>query len=512
MSYQYPAGNQSGVQTQESVSESPNRDTTAILVLGFNRPYHLQTVLESLRLQGRIRQAHIWLDGTQGRGEYQGQNEHSLAIAERYPVGSVRAQRTHLGIEKLMLDALNEITHRYERVIVLEDDCFPVEDGISLFEDELTNVRGRTEIYSVYGHHFGVEAEECQDFSRFQGWGWAAYSARIQQYLPRLRELFMMTEAEYLTYVRERLTDEVKARLDVTPGRNVLSVLQSFFSWDSATALLTALDGVSHRRTVRRAVINTGIVEGIGHFHEDSERLRNAPFNMIPLNEAWDHFDTTTQPCRGEKQSYGLDGLDQKLVDAVPVEGGYFVELGAYDGVTQSNSVLLEGLGWAGLLIEANPGAYARCVKARPDAEVVHAACVGNDFKRSMTTITDVGLMSMTEQTDLEGGEREEWLERGEGFIGRDRMEIEVRAATLSGILESLSITVVHLLILDVEGAEVNVLRGLDLERHAPWWIVAEDGYDENVSEYLTGAGYRRVKVLMERQYTRDCLYERCGC
>jgi FkbM family methyltransferase len=204
-----------------------------------------------------------------------------------------------------------------------------------------------------------------------------------------------------------------------------------------------------------------------------------------------------------------LEQLDQLIVDAVPLRRGFFIELGAFDGVTQSNSVLLERLGWQGLLIEANPGAYAKCVKARPNAHVVHAACVGNDFTKSMTTITDVGLMSMTSQTDLEPEEREKWLERGEGFVGRPRQDVEVPAETLSSILERKDIAEVDLLILDVEGAEVEVLKGLDFERHAPAWIVAEDAYNEGVGRYLAARGYRREKVLLERKYTRDCLYHR---
>jgi hypothetical protein len=38
-----------------------------ILVLGYNRPYHLQAVLESLRIQGKAGSVHAWIDGTQGR-------------------------------------------------------------------------------------------------------------------------------------------------------------------------------------------------------------------------------------------------------------------------------------------------------------------------------------------------------------------------------------------------------------------------------------------------------------
>ncbi len=108
-----------------------------ILVVGYNRPHHLQSVLESLRLQGRIRDTHVWIDGTQGRGEYQGVNTKSLEIANRYAVKELRSINSHLGIEKLMLEALDVMSKLYDRVLVLEDDCFPIEGGIDLFEKEL---------------------------------------------------------------------------------------------------------------------------------------------------------------------------------------------------------------------------------------------------------------------------------------------------------------------------------------------------------------------------------------
>ena len=38
------------------------------------------------------------------------------------------------------------------------------------------------------------------------------------------------------------------------------------------------------------------------------------------------------------------------------MEGGFFLEAGADDGVRDSNSLLLEvNRGWTGLLVEANP-------------------------------------------------------------------------------------------------------------------------------------------------------------
>jgi hypothetical protein len=325
---------------------------------------------------------HVWIDGTQGRGEYRGANDHSVDIANRYSVREVRALNSHLGIEKMMLDALDEMTQRYTRVLVLEDDCFPLQGAIDDIESSLMEVASKPEVYSVYGHHFGTEPEDNLDFTRFQGWGWAAHSARIKTLLPELKRLFMLSEREYLALVASGLNSEIRDRLDRTPGRDVLGVLSRFFSWDSATAFLTARDNLVHRRTPDITIKNTGIVAGIGHFHGNEPRLRNPPLNMITLDEAWRHYDRTTPPCDYSGQSYGLEGLDRTILDAIDPRPGFFVELGAFDGATQSNSVLLESLGWRGLLIEANPGSFAKCVKARPQSSCRAGSLCGIDVQR----------------------------------------------------------------------------------------------------------------------------------
>ena len=486
---------------------APPADETGVLVLGYNRPLHLQSVLESLRLQGRIGAAHVWIDGTQGRAEHDDANAESLRIARRYAVAELREVRGHLGIEKMMLDALADMTTRYARVVVLEDDCFPTDRAIATFEAELA--AAGPEVFSIYGHHFGVEPSDTRDFPRFQGWGWAARSEAIRAVLPELRRLFLLDEAAYAAEIERRLTPAVAARLEVTPGRDVVKVLRRFFSWDSALALLTAERGLAHRRTPTPVVANTGIVAGTGHFTHDAPRFRAPPFAMITLGEAWRRFDTVTSPCDGTARSYGLDRLDHLILDAIGEEPGFFIEIGANDGVTQNNSVLLETRGWRGMLIEATPAAFAKCVRTRPAAIVEHAACVADASAGGTVTVTDVGLMSSTALGTMTGDARETWLARGEGFAGRARQEVEVPRATLSGLLDKHGIARVDLLILDVEGGELEVLKGLDLSRHAPAIIVAEDAYDERVAGYLTVRGFRLERTLLERKFTRDRLYRR---
>ncbi|MBY6069018.1 hypothetical protein KUW17_19910 [Leisingera aquaemixtae] len=266
-----------------------------ILVIGYNRPKHLEAVLTSLHMQGYSSLTHVWIDGTQGRRELADANRSSVEVAQRFPVKEVLALKGHLGIEKLMLDALADMSAAYRNVLVLEDDCFPVRGGVDLFRTSLDEVAGRPDVYSVYGHHFGSEPADSRDFTRFQGWGWAACSTQIRKILPELARLYMLPEPHYLAHVAAHMTPDIRARLDRTPPRNVLGVLQSFYSWDSATAFVTAQRGLLHVRTAEVAIRNTGIHAQSGHFHPGAPHLRKPPFSMITVEEAWDYFDAAGQ-------------------------------------------------------------------------------------------------------------------------------------------------------------------------------------------------------------------------
>jgi FkbM family methyltransferase len=58
---------------------------------------------------------------------------------------------------------------------------------------------------------------------------------------------------------------------------------------------------------------------------------------------------------------------------------GTFCELGAFDGVTHSNTLLLEKLGWAGTLIEAHAPFWVLCEANRPQANCINAAIGDKD-------------------------------------------------------------------------------------------------------------------------------------
>ena len=72
---------------------------------------------------------------------------------------------------------------------------------------------------------------------------------------------------------------------------------------------------------------------------------------------------------------------DQKLKKHLNFPNGFFIEVGAYDGVKQSNTKIFEDcFGWTGLMVEPSRDIYQRCVKNRPNAIVERYALVSSFY------------------------------------------------------------------------------------------------------------------------------------
>jgi FkbM family methyltransferase len=198
-----------------------------------------------------------------------------------------------------------------------------------------------------------------------------------------------------------------------------------------------------------------------------------------------------------------------RLLDYVRERRGTFVELGAFDGLNQSNTAWLEvNRGWRGILVEAIPDAYEQCVRNRPLATVVNCACVANDYPEPTVEMVYAGLMSIVRGARLSDEADEAWVSLGEELQQLERYTCEVPARTLSSVLDEHRLGRVDLLSIDVEGYELEVLKGIDLARFAPHRIVAEESHGGEVDRYLTARGYRRIAVIDRGRLTRDLLYE----
>ncbi len=186
------------------------------------------------------------------------------------------------------------------------------------------------------------------------------------------------------------------------------------------------------------------------------------------------------------------------------------MELGAFDGVRQSNTAWLEAnRGWRGILVEAIPDAYEQCVRNRPLATVVNCACVSNDYPEPTVEMVYAGLMSIVRGARSSHESDEAWVTLGEELQQLERYTFSVLARTLTAVLDRCRLKYVDLLSVDVEGYEIEVLRGFDLERFRPRHIAIEESGRGAVDGFLTRRGYRMVTELARGQMTVDLLYER---
>src|SRR6187549_1834415 len=96
------------------------------------------------------------------------------------------------------------------------------------------------------------------------------------------------------------------------------------------------------------------------------------------------------------RRYHGKDGLDQKLEKYLNYRNGYFVELGANDGIGQSNTFHFEKhKNWRGVLVEPVPHNFLKCKENRSAQNSIYcAACVGFDFKEEFVKIVYSNLMS----------------------------------------------------------------------------------------------------------------------
>lgn len=202
----------------------------------------------------------------------------------------------------------------------------------------------------------------------------------------------------------------------------------------------------------------------------------------------------------------GLNGLDKKLERYVDYDGGYYVELGANDGLTQSNSFYFEKYrNWTGLLVEPAPHNFLKCMENRsPTNRIVCAACVSFDYPGEFVRMTYSNLMSTSLGLQTDIADPLEHARSGRRFL-RPRepvFDFGAIARPLNDLLlESNAPKAIDFLSLDVEGAELEVLKGIDHDTFRFKYVLVESRSLADMQAYLDARAYRLVESFSAHDY-----------
>lgn len=166
-------------------------------------------------------------------------------------------------------------------------------------------------------------------------------------------------------------------------------------------------------------------------------------------------------------------------------ENGYFVEFGAADGVTGSNTYLLEKQGWNGILADPNRSYSTHLKSAR--SSHVDLVCISDKSGEELEFIEN-GLLSKVGKIE----NRNKTL----GLIRRNRT-YKVPTLTLEALLDKWQAPHnIEFISIDTEGTEVQILEKFDFNKYNVQSFVVEHNYSGNetkLDKIFSSNGYVRV-------------------
>ena len=165
-----------------------------------------------------------------------------------------------------------------------------------------------------------------------------------------------------------------------------------------------------------------------------------------------------------------------------------------------SQTFHLEELGWAGILIEPQP-ALAEKLRQRRAAKVYAVACSSRANAGKTMTLNMAGPHSSLDPNFVV-------------FPMRRESEIEVPIKTLDEILiDANAPAPLDFMSIDVEGHEMEVLDGFDIERWQPRLLLIEDlVLNLRLHRYLRSRGYKWVRRTgLNAWYVPDATPMRVG-
>lgn len=154
--------------------------------------------------------------------------------------------------------------------------------------------------------------------------------------------------------------------------------------------------------------------------------------------------------------------------------GGFLVEIGAADGIDNSNSYdLIKHHGWSGLLVEPHPGYYM---------DLLHLYAQNPNVTLSHYAITKA---LGRKQLGIDG--------QCSSLIYPKSVSVEVQCVTLTTLFELYRVPEqFNFLSIDCEGEDMNVLRSLDWDRYSIDVVCVEHSMPkEELDSFMASKDYK---------------------
>ncbi|MBX3042265.1 MAG: FkbM family methyltransferase [Candidatus Kapabacteria bacterium] len=197
---------------------------------------------------------------------------------------------------------------------------------------------------------------------------------------------------------------------------------------------------------------------------------------------------------------YFSQSNQDKFVDKIIFGGnktnGYFLEIGAYDGITFSNTYTFEKYrNWKGICVEPIPTIFNKLRQNRK-CDCIQG-CIAE--KEGVVQITHVDgpsemLTGITKNYDAAHSER---IENEIKERGGKKVIYDVKAYNLTDILIKKIINHIDYCSIDVEGSEWEVLKSIDFDKISFSCFSIENNYDDVlIVKFMCSKGYEFLGKL----------------
>ncbi len=192
---------------------------------------------------------------------------------------------------------------------------------------------------------------------------------------------------------------------------------------------------------------------------------------------------------------YGQDNyLDSIIFKGI--EDGYFIEFGAFDGVTHSNTLFFERTrNWKGICIEPKKDAFEKLTANR--TAVCINGCVSD--KSGQVEFLDIEgdsqeLSGMICNYDLEHQQR---IEKELAQSGGKANTVISHCYTLNQVFEQCNVTHLDYCSIDTEGGEINIIKSIDFDNYTiDVFSIENHSNKSRLRNFMYSIGYDVVNRL----------------
>jgi len=170
-------------------------------------------------------------------------------------------------------------------------------------------------------------------------------------------------------------------------------------------------------------------------------------------------------------------------------KNGFFIDIGAYDGIIGSNTYIFEQIGWKGVCIEPQPKIF-RQLKRNRKCDLYNVALSSHSSENVEFFIAHNAPFLSGINKGMEVTHKNQAKEYGKTNI------INIKTITFDKLMENYQdLTYIDFISIDVEGHEIEILETINFEKYRFGLLCIENNDTLNLKNLMCKNGY---KIFME--------------